>query len=218
MSFLHGLRMAFILERIISSDEVLYAARRRQSLASVACWPYTSWMGIHLTQVTPSCRILGNGRLSPESGRVRGAFRQRAGEFCREYLCQLRWPEGFRCPRCGLVTTAIGRCGRRCWSARGCGHSQEWLGEPASVWHNMPGSPTPASHPSRVGFEPSVVPALTSQKNGASPARPGISSRVLGLRQLQDGLDAEACCTSLRRAMVRPGRDQCLRGRVEPPH
>ena len=39
----------------------------------------TNEMGIHLTQVTPRCRILGNGRLSPESGRVRGAFRQRAG-------------------------------------------------------------------------------------------------------------------------------------------
>ena len=36
-------------------------------------------MGIHLTQVTTRCRILGNGRLSAESGRVRGAFRQRAG-------------------------------------------------------------------------------------------------------------------------------------------
>ena len=22
-------------------------------------------------------------------------------QACREYLCQLRWPEGFRCPRCG---------------------------------------------------------------------------------------------------------------------
>ena len=32
-------------------------------------------MGIYLTQVTPRCRILGDGRLSPEFGRVRGAFR-----------------------------------------------------------------------------------------------------------------------------------------------
>jgi len=22
-------------------------------------------------------------------------------EACREYLLQLRWPDGFRCPRCG---------------------------------------------------------------------------------------------------------------------
>ena len=22
-------------------------------------------------------------------------------EACREYLVQLRWPDGFRCPRCG---------------------------------------------------------------------------------------------------------------------
>ena len=37
--------------------------------------PFTTGMGIYLTQVTPRCRILGDGRLSPEFGRVRGAFR-----------------------------------------------------------------------------------------------------------------------------------------------
>ena len=36
-------------------------------------------------------------------------------EACREYLCQLRWPEGFRCPRCGCgesapVRTTLLRC------------------------------------------------------------------------------------------------------------
>ena len=30
-------------------------------------------------------------------------------EACREYLCRLRWPEGFRCPRCG---------GGRSWPVR----------------------------------------------------------------------------------------------------
>ena len=29
---------------------------------------------------------------------------------CREYLAQLRWPEGFRCPHCG---------GNRAWPVRG---------------------------------------------------------------------------------------------------
>ena len=27
--------------------------------------------------------------------------RFRSEEACREYLLQLRWPDGFRCPRCG---------------------------------------------------------------------------------------------------------------------
>ena len=36
-------------------------------------------------------------------------------EACREYLRQLRWPDGFRCPRCGCresspVRTVLLRC------------------------------------------------------------------------------------------------------------
>ena len=30
-------------------------------------------------------------------------------ETCREYLFQLRWPEGFRCPVCGNAASAITR-------------------------------------------------------------------------------------------------------------
>ena len=41
-------------------------------------------------------------------------------QACREYLCQLRWPEGFRCPRCGhdktwAVRTVLLQCAS-------CGH------------------------------------------------------------------------------------------------
>ena len=37
-------------------------------------------------------------------------------EACREYLSRLRWPDGFRCPRCGSqksspVRTILLRCG-----------------------------------------------------------------------------------------------------------
>src|SRR5947209_9360993 len=44
--------------------------------------------------------------------------RFRSEEACREYLLQLRWPDGFRCPRCGdressPVRTVLLRC-------RGC--------------------------------------------------------------------------------------------------
>src|ERR1700730_2137214 len=39
-------------------------------------------------------------------------------EGCREYLFQLRWPEGFRCPRCGggkawAVAATLFQCGLR---------------------------------------------------------------------------------------------------------
>lgn len=39
---------------------------------------------------------------------------------CREYLTQVRWPEGFRCPRCGHGTAwAV----RRVWfQCAACGH------------------------------------------------------------------------------------------------
>jgi ribosomal protein L37AE/L43A len=41
-------------------------------------------------------------------------------EACREYLMQLRWPEGFRCPRCNdgkawKVSDTLWQCGQ-------CGH------------------------------------------------------------------------------------------------
>jgi hypothetical protein len=36
-------------------------------------------------------------------------------EACRVYLFRLRWPEGFRCPRCGVARR--GRFGRCVWNA-----------------------------------------------------------------------------------------------------
>ena len=55
--------------------------------------------------------------------RILAEFETRfAGEqVCREYLCQLRWPEGFRCPRCGHAkawAVADGAAGvRRLWAS-----------------------------------------------------------------------------------------------------
>ena len=186
-------------------------------------------MGIHLTQVTPRCRILGNGRLSPESGRVRGAFRQRAGlsgvsvsapleivpnlvdavlkpgslrESSKPFTTKENRREetishsGFReatasqpqrphppaqpklPTHAALVDagmTKLGRCGRRCWSARAAGikprrqqQDDERLGarmldilmKGVSTRNYAQYFKTPAS-PSRVGFEPC----------GGSPAR-----------------------------------------------
>jgi hypothetical protein len=44
-------------------------------------------------------------------------------EACREYLFQLRWPDGFRCPRCGAVKAWPLRSGR--WQC---------VGAPAGAW------------------------------------------------------------------------------------
>ena len=38
---------------------------------------------------------------------------------CWEYLVQCRWPDGFRCPRCGGVSAAL-LSGRRLWQCSGC--------------------------------------------------------------------------------------------------
>src|SRR5215831_13287657 len=120
-------------------------------------------------------------------------FRSEVG--CREYLLQLRWPDGFRCPRCGcpestLVRTKLLRCGA-------CRHQ-------ASVTAGTIFQDTRT--PLRVWFQ--AMWWVTTQKNGASAL--GLQ-RVLGLPRYDT---AWTMMHKLRRAMVRPGRD-LLTGRVE---
>ena len=116
-------------------------------------------------------------------------------EACREYLLQMRWPEGFICPRCqnhGGWTATRGRvvCGA-------CRYQ-------ASV---MAGTIFQDTHkPLRMWFR--AIWHLTSQKNGASAVS---LQQALGLGSYQT---AWAWLHKLRRAMVRPGWDQ-LHGRVE---
>jgi transposase-like protein len=116
-------------------------------------------------------------------------------ESCREYVFQLRWPEGFRCP-----------C---------CGHSKAWAAS-ATLWQcsqwDHPTSVTAGTvfqdtrKPLKVWFR--AMWYVTSQKNGASAL--GLQ-RVLGLGSYQT---AWAWLHKLRRAMVRPGRDR-LSGWIE---
>lgn len=114
---------------------------------------------------------------------------------CRAYLAQLRWPDGFRCPRCGHD---------RAWPVRdlrlecaGCHHQ-------ASVTAGTIFQDT--RKPLRQWFR--AIWYVTSQKNGASAL--GLQ-RILGLRTY---VTAWSWLHRLRRAMVRPGRDG-LRGTVE---
>ena len=115
-------------------------------------------------------------------------------EDCREYLCQLRWPEGFHCPRCGCgesspVRTTLLRC-----------HECRYQ---VSV---TAGTIFQDTHiPLRHWFQ--AMWWMTTQKNGASAL--GLQ-RILGLKRYET---AWTMLHRLRRAMVRPGRDM-LCGRV----
>jgi transposase-like protein len=116
-------------------------------------------------------------------------------EACREYLCKLRWPDGFRCPRCGHA---------KGWAlARGlyeCAH----CGRQSSVTAGtiFQDSRTPL----RLWFR--AMWQVTNQKHGVSAL--GLQ-RALGLGSYET---AWAWLHKLRRAMVRPGRDR-LQGAVE---
>lgn len=116
-------------------------------------------------------------------------------QACRDYLFRLRWPEGFRCPRCGNgqywpVRSVLLECGK-------CGHQTSVTAgtifqdtrKPLADWFR-------------------AMYWVTTQKNGASAL--GLQ-RVLGLGSYKT---AWTWLHKLRRAMVRPGRDR-LTGRVE---
>jgi len=116
-------------------------------------------------------------------------------QACRQCLFELRWPEGFVCPRCA---------GRETWpTQRGlwvCSACQS----PASVTAGTIFQDT--RKPLTLWFR--VMWWVTTQKNGASAL--GLQ-RELGLKTYWT---AWTWLHKLRRAMVRPGRDR-LSGRVE---
>ena len=116
-------------------------------------------------------------------------------DACREYLCRLRWPEGFRCPVCGHgeAWTLKGWL----FKCRNCGHKAsviagtifEGTRKPLVLWFR-------------------AIWWVTSQKNGAS---------ALGLQHILGLGSYETAWTwlhKLRRAMVRPGRDR-LSGSIQ---
>lgn len=116
-------------------------------------------------------------------------------EACRAYLARLRWPDGFRCPRCG---------GDRSWPVRAVLRECAGCGCQTSVTAGTIFQDTRT--PLAVWFR--AMWWVTTQKNGASAL--GLQ-RVLGLKKYET---AWTMLHKLRRAMVRPGRD-LLAGRVE---
>jgi transposase-like protein len=116
-------------------------------------------------------------------------------EACRNYLIQLRWPDGFRCPRCGCPKSSPVRALLlRCHDCR-----YQVSVTAGTIFQDT-------RTPLRVWFQ--AIWWVTTQKNGTSTL--GLQ-RVLGLNRYET---AWTIMHRLRRAMVRPGRD-LLTGRVE---
>ena len=116
-------------------------------------------------------------------------------EASREYLGRLRWPEGFRCPRCGCAEAwqmrrALSRC-------RDCDFQTSVTA--GTIFQDT-------RKPLRLWFR--AMWYVTSQKQGVSAL--GLQ-QVLGLGSYHT---AWTWMHKLRSAMVRPGRDR-LTGMVE---
>ena len=112
----------------------------------------------------------------------------RTEEACRAYLVRLRWPEGFRCPRC--QHELAWETDRELLECRACrAHVSVTAG---TLFHR--------SHlPLTLWFR--AMWAITNQKGGVSAL--GLQ-RALGLGSYRT---AWTCLHKLRRAMVRPGRE-----------
>ncbi len=143
---------------------------------------------------------------SATAGRPRGGvdyprtyqeFRDWFGDdaACLEYLGQLRWPDGFTCPRCGGGDSW--RTAARLWMCAACGVKTSATA--GTIFHR--------SH-SPISTWFAAVWFVTSQKNGVSAQ--GLQ-RVLGFGSDET---AWAWLHKLRRAMVRPERER-LSGIVE---
>lgn len=116
-------------------------------------------------------------------------------EACLGYLFRLRWPDGFRCPRCGHI---------KGWRVRNtliqcAGCSYQTSVTSGTIFHGT-------RQPLTTWFR--AIWWVTSQKTGASAL--GLK-RVLGLGSYET---AWTWLHKLRRAMIRPGRDR-LSGRIE---
>jgi len=116
---------------------------------------------------------------------------------CLAYIVKLRWPQGFSCPACKTIDKSPSVMKRGLFLCRACKHQTSITA--GTLFHK--------SHkPLRTWFL--AVWFVTSQKHGVSAL--GLQ-RVLGLGSYNT---AWTWLHKLRRAMVRPGRDQ-LGGPVE---
>ena len=116
-------------------------------------------------------------------------------EQCREYLYQLRYPDGFCCPKCSF--NKAWHTGRGKYQCQSCGKDTSVLA--GTVFQ---GTHTPLT----LWFR--AIWYVVAQKHGTNALN---LQRILGLGSYQT---AWTMLHKLRRAMVRPGREK-LRGRIE---
>ena len=114
---------------------------------------------------------------------------------CKEYLYQLRWPDGFVCPRCG--GQEAWETDRELYKCRKCGHQTSITA--GTIFQDT-------KKPLQTWFR--AIWYITNQKQGVSAL--GLQ-RTLGLGSYRT---AWTMLHKLRVAMVRPGRDR-LSGIVE---
>lgn len=116
-------------------------------------------------------------------------------DACRDYLFRLRWPDGFRCPRCGhtkawTTKDSLFRCSSceyKCSITSGT--IFEGTRKSLTLWFR-------------------AIWWVTSQKNGAS------AKNIQRIFEFGSYKTAWVWLHKLRRAMIRPGRDR-LSGLVE---
>jgi len=116
-------------------------------------------------------------------------------EACRQYLFNLRWPDGFRCPRCNYekawpLKSALYQCAK-------CNNKVSVIA--GTIFHRT-------HKPLILWFR--AIWWLTGQKNGASAVT---IQKIMGLGSYKT---AWVWLQKLRRAMVTPKRDN-LSGIVE---
>ena len=108
---------------------------------------------------------------------------------CRMYLAASRWPDGFRCPRCGLGH-ALELPGRLLWRCRACGHDTSVTA--GTVLHR---TRTPLTQWFWAAY------LVTTHTPGLSALQ---LQRQLGIRRYES---AWTMLQKLRRATVRPDRE-----------
>jgi transposase-like protein len=134
----------------------------------------------------------------PDFPRTLAEFQDRfaSEEDCRRYLVACRWPNGFRCPRCG-GGNAYELAGRGLLQCRSCRHQTSVTA--GTVLHR-------ARVPLRLWFAAAYL--VTTHTPGFSAVQ---LQRQLGLDRYET---AWTMLQKLRRAMLRPERDR-IAGTVE---
>lgn len=116
-------------------------------------------------------------------------------EACRDYLFQVRWPDGFRCPRC--QNKKVWKTSENLYYCANCGYKTSVTA--GTIFQDT-------RYPLKLWFR--AMWYVVSQKNGVSAL--GLQ-HILGIPRYET---AWIWLHKLRIAMVRPGRDR-LSGPVE---